>query len=55
MTSKKLLYIGVTAILVLSVLAIFTAGASAEDYTFVTKWGGENFYHLTAMTVDSSR
>jgi DNA-binding beta-propeller fold protein YncE len=39
MKGKKLLHIGVTAILVLAVLAMFTAGASAEGgYTFVTMW-----------------
>ena len=54
MTSKKLLHISVTAVLVLSVLAIFTACASSEDYTFVTEWGQTNLYYLTAMTVDSS-
>ena len=39
MNVKRFRYIGVTAILVLSVLAMFTAGAVAEEeYTFVDMW-----------------
>ena len=60
MNSKKLLYIGVTAVLVLSVLAMFTAGASAEgEYPVITKWGsggtgdGE-FDSPNSIAVDSS-
>ena len=60
MNSKKLLRICITAILVLSVLAMFTAGASAEGgYCFITKWGSEGsgdgeFNSSRDIAVDSS-
>ncbi|MCK4732251.1 MAG: hypothetical protein KAT65_07315, partial [Methanophagales archaeon] len=60
MNSKNLMYIVVTAILVLSLLATFTAGAGAEErYNFISKWGsggtGEGEFNEPAgIAVDSS-
>ena len=57
---KKLMYIGVTAVLIVSVLAMFTAGARAEEsYTFVSKWGSYgtgdgDFYCPMGIAVDNS-